>query len=446
MPTLPMNSNTTYTSKKVLKKTLFNIGFQVFPIATALFLTPFLIEEMGKDAWAKYSTGISLIFLSNYFSFGIGPTLNRRVSEIVGRKDNQAIRNEVEEGISFSYVLGIGFFVLLQIALFFVFESKRFSIVQTSADYTFYALLLCVFLLAFFIIPFRSLLESFSDFYFLAMARAITAAMLFLVPAGIIYFSETSLINIAWVLLVLYSGLYIVYYNRSKSHQKTMLFTMAHPLERPVLKRTFTFDTAFLNETFWFSIFFVSTAIVLFFDRFYYPIFFDTRIISDQVTLLDLFNRVAIITGTISLVYFSAISVWYQEKNLERIRKNLRFQLVLVGFAFTFLAIFCKFWLGPILEWWLGPSYSGFILENAYPLLIGALLINFTILLIRPLQAIGQIRQVSIWLILSTTIYLIIVVFLGIYKAISYHYLAFVIKAVLDLAYLSFLLKRNKIL
>ena len=439
-------SNTTYSSKKVLKKTLFNIGFQVVPIATALLLTPFLIEQMGKDAWAKYSTGISLIFLSNYFSFGIGPTLNRRVSEIVGRKDNRAIRHEIEEGISFSYVLGIGFFVLLQAILFLVYESKLFSIVQSMADYTFYVLTLCVFLLAFFIIPFRSLLESFSDFYFLAMARAITAAMLFLVPAGVVYFSDASLMDIALIMLVFYALLYLFYFSRTKGHQTRLMFKMPNPLENSVLKKSFTFDPAFLSETVWFSIFFMTTALVLFFDRFYYPIFFDTQIISDQVTLLDLFNRVAIITGTISLVYFSAISVWYQEKNIDRIRKNLRFQVILVGLAFIGIALFCILFLRPILEWWLGPSYSGFMAKNAYPLLVGALLINFTILWIRPLQAIGQIKKVSLWLIFSTTIYLIIVVLLGINKAISYHYMAFVVKAGLDFAYLAVLLKRNNIL
>jgi len=51
------------------------------------------------------------------------------------------------------------------------------------ADFQFYFIILVVFVLAFAIIPYKSLLESFSDFYFLAIARAIAASMLFVIPA-----------------------------------------------------------------------------------------------------------------------------------------------------------------------------------------------------------------------------------------------------------------------
>ena len=100
------------------------------------------------------------------------------------------------------------------------------------------------------------------------------------------------------------------------------------------LKSILKINNDFLKETFFFSLFFLTSAIVLFFDRFYYPIFFDTEIISDQVTMLDLFNRIAIITGTISLVYFSAISVWFNEGKLNKIKTNLKRQFVMVGLTF----------------------------------------------------------------------------------------------------------------
>lgn len=224
-----MNKDSNYESKKVVRKTFFNIGFQIVPIAAALLLTPYLIMTMGKDAWAKYATGISLIFLSNYFSFGIGPTLNRRVSEIIGRKQYAAIHQEMAEGISFSYLLGGVFFIVLQTALYLVFLSGSFSIVQSISDYYFYSTVLFVFLLAFLIIPYRSLLESFSDFYFLAIIRAITAAVLFVVPAAILFFGPSDLMAIAMALLLFYIGLYVVYVLRAK-HLKAPFFRIAHAL------------------------------------------------------------------------------------------------------------------------------------------------------------------------------------------------------------------------
>jgi len=439
-------SENAYSSKKVLNKAIFNIGFQIVPIAAALILTPYLIETMGKDSWAKYSIGISLIFLSNYFSFGIGPTLNRRVSEIIGLKENYRIKEELKECVSFSYLLGTVFFVVLQLVLYAAYSSESFSILQSIGDYTFFFNVLCVFFLAFIIIPYRSLLESFSDFYFLAIIRAFTAAMLFVIPFMYSYFSEISLKGIAMILFVFYVLLCFLYFFRIKSYQKKFSFQVYGPLEWNVVKRMFKFEMGFLKETIWFSIFFLTSALVLFFDRFYYPMFFDTKIISDQVTMLDLFNRVAIITGTISLVYFSAISVWYQEKNISRIKTSLRLQLIGVGGFFTFILIFSYLFLDVVLKWWLQASFSAFIYENAYRLLIGVLMTNYTILLIRPLQAIGKIKTVSIWLLGSTVIYLVIVLFLGEYRAIAYHYLAFVVKALLDMIFLVTLLRRNRIL
>lgn len=441
-----MSVNENYSSKKILNKTIFNIGFQIVPIAAALILTPYLINNMGKDFWAKYATGVSLIFLSNYFSFGIGPTLNRRVSEFIGLKKYYKISNELKECISLSYLLGALFFFILHILLYLAFTSKSLSILVTLEDYIFYVLILSVFFLSFLIIPFRSLLESFSDFYFLALVRAVTASTLFIIPGLYIYFSKISLIYIGISLFLIYVLLYLLYFFRVRRHQKHFSFSMPLPFEHEVLTRLFKFEIGFIKETVWFSIFFLSSAIVLFFDRFYYPVFFDVQTISDQVTLLDLFNRIAIITGTISLIYFSAVSVWYQENNLVRIRKNLKAQFLIIGVVFIAIIFFCYFFLNSILAWWLGGSYSHFMTANAYPLLIGVLLINFTILLIRPLQAIGQIKIVSIFLITTTIIYIIIVVFLGVNRAIEYHYLAFFTKAILDMIVLLSLLKRNKIL
>lgn len=441
-----MSQNKQYASKKVFKKAIFNIGFQIVPIVLALILTPYLIETMRKDFWAKYSIGISLIFLSNYFSFGIGPTLNRRVSEIIGLRENHRIKEELKECVSFSYLIGVIFFFILHIILFLSYKLHIFSILQNIEDYCFYFIILCVFFFAFIIIPYRSLLESLSDFYFLAIARAVTSSSLFLIPFAYLHFRIISLKEIAITLLIFYVFLYFFYFFRAKKHQKKQEFIIYNPLNLELLRSVFNFEIGFLKETFWFSIFFFTSAIVLFFDRFYYPIFFKTEIIADQVTLLDLFNRVAIITGTISLVYFSAISVWYQEKNLLRIQKNLKAQLFIVSAIFTGILLVSYFFLEIILKWWLGFSYSVFMANNSYNLLLGVLLINFTILIVRPLQAIGKIKEVSIWLFRTTIIYIAIVVFLGVKGGINNHYIAYLIKGILDLFFLSRLLKKNKII
>lgn len=441
-----MAENTTYSSKKVLNKAIFNIAFQIVPIAAALLLTPFLISTMGKDLWAKFATGVSIVFLSNYFSFGIGPTLNRRVSEIIGLKENERIGKELKECTALSIVLGIAFFVILQTALYFGYQTNVFSILQSETDFHFYFIILLVFVLAFAIIPYKSLLESFSDFYFLAIARAISASMLFIIPALFVLFKEMSLVKVAVALAVFYVILYGVYYLRVIAHQQKFSFRIISPYSIGFLKSLFKINRGFLKETFFFSLFFLTSAIVLFFDRFYYPIFFDTKIMSDQVTMLDLFNRIAIITGTISLVYFSAISVWYNERKIDKIKANLKRQFMMIGLVFVLVIFVSYFFLGDILHWWLGESYSNFIKNNAFHLLLGVLSVNFTILLIRPLQAIGEIKIVSLLLVISTIVYLCIVIIFGLQKTIELHYIAFLTKALFDIVAFTYLLKRKNIL
>ena len=439
-----MSENKEYASKKVFKKAIFNVAFQIIPIAAALILTPLLINGMGKDFWAKYSTGISLIFLSNYFSFGIGPALNRRVSEIIGLKKYNKITKEFQSCVSVSYLLGLIFFIFLEIGLFLAFQSNIFSILKTIEDYYFYTVVIFNFFLVFTIIPYRSLLESFSDFYFLAIIRAITAAMLFIAPFIIINVTnELSLLSIAITLFVFYILVYLVYFFRTKKYASNYSFRLLNPLGTELIKSVLKFDLGFVKETFYFSLFFLASAIVLFFDRFYYPVFFNTVTLSDQVTLIDLFNRVAIITGTLSLVYFSAISVWYQEKNFEKIRKNIKLQFIIVLGIFALIILISYFFLLDILQWWLKDSYSTFISTNAFSLLLGAISVNFTILLIRPLQAIGHIKQSSLWLLFSTFIYVVIVIILGLSNNINYHFIALLVKALIDICIFYFLMKKK---
>ncbi|MGB5497747.1 MAG: hypothetical protein WBM77_02330 [Maribacter sp.] len=441
-----MAENATYSSKKVFNKAIFNIAFQIVPIAAALILTPYLINNMGKDLWAKFATGVSIVFLSNYFSFGIGPTLNRRVSELIGLNDNHRIGNELKECTALSIVLGIAFFIFLQVVLYIGYGTNAFSILQTKTDFQFYSIILLVFVIAFAIIPYKSLLESFSDFYFLAITRAIAASMLFIIPSLFVLFDEISLVMISMVLAIFYLALYAAYYIRAMAHQQNFSFNIVSPYSLGFIKSIFKINSDFLKETFFFSLFFLTSAIVLFFDRFYYPIFFDTKILSDQVTLLDLFNRVAIVTGTISLVYFSAISVWYNEGKINKIKTKLKRQFLMIGLVFLLIILVGYFFLGDILHWWLGDSYSDFIENNSFFLLLGVLSVNFTILLIRPLQAVGEIKTVSLFLVMTTIVYLCIVIALGINHVIELHYIALLTKAFFDMLIFTYLLKRKHLL
>lgn len=438
--------NKRYSSKKVFKKATFNIGFQIFPILVALIIMPILINNLGKDFWAKYTTGISVIFLSNYFSFGIGPALNRRISELIGQKKYRKIGDEVNDCISLSFIFAISFFVVFLVILISAYATKAFSILQSPSDFIFFLLVEFCFFLVLLTIPYRSALEAFSDFYFLSILRALVSMSLFLVPLILWLFNAGNLVSSALVLLLFYVLIGLVYLFRLKRYKKKFGFSsVVFPLRNSsfnLLRR----DNPFLKETLSFGLFFLCSALVLFFDRFYYPIFFETELLADHVTMLDLFNRIAIVTGTISLVYFSAISVWFNEDNLRKIRKNLRLQFVMVSALFLGVAVFGYFFISDLMAWWLKESFSQFIKSTSFAILIGVLFVNFEILMIRPLQAIGLANKVNKLLVVSTLIYLVIVLLLGFFKAIQYHYIALLVKGAIDLIVLSYMLKKERLI
>ncbi|GMN10061.1 hypothetical protein MTsPCn9_15240 [Croceitalea sp. MTPC9] len=435
-----------YASKSVFKKTIFNLGFQVAPIALALLIMPLLINNLGKDFWAKYTAGISLVFLSNYFSFGIGPTLNRRVSELVGIKENHKIGKEMNECIALSYLLGIGFFFVLMTILSIGYWGKFLSILQSSSDFYFYILITTCFFLTLVIIPYKSALEAFSDFYFLSIVRATISSSLFLVPLFLWSVNKCSLVNCAWALLFLYMVHWIIYYLRFKKHKSIFEFKSSFRLKIKEILAPFKSFSSFFKEALGFSLFFICSATVLFFDRFYYPIFFNTEILSDHFTMLDLFNRVAIITGTISLVYFSAISVWFNNQSFDKIKKILKRQFLLVGFFFLSITLTTFFFLNDLMFWWLKDSFSDFIANTSFKIMVGVLIMNFSILIIRPLQAIGKMKEVNRILLGSTILFLVLVVLFGVFERIEYHYVAFFVKGVFDIILLLVLLRKQRLL
>ena len=71
---------------------------------------------------------------------------------------------------------------------------------------------------------------------------------------------------------------------------------------------------------------------------------------------------------------------------------------------------------------------------------------NFTILLIRPLQAVGEIQAVSNILTTTTILYLILVLLFGYFRQIEWHYFALIVKALLDMLFLGLLMKRKGII
>ena len=149
----------------------------------------------------------------------------------------------------------------------------------------------------------------------------------------------------------------------------------------------------------------------LFFDRIIFKFFIDKNILSDHVTMQDLFNRVAIISGNISLVYYPTLSDKANQTKL--FLKHYFKQLYYVLFAFAAIIIISSIFLEKALNFWLKDDFSTYISNNALVYLAGIIVFNFSIIQVRALQAKNKEKLVTLHLIVILGLYILFVLLLG---------------------------------
>lgn len=111
-------------SQKVVRNTIFNVLGMSWGILIALFLTPYIIRQIGVDRFGIWAiVGV----LTGYFGlldFGISSAFVKYISEFYARKDYEKINQSVNTGFTFYSVLaviiiGLGFLLINPILHFF---------------------------------------------------------------------------------------------------------------------------------------------------------------------------------------------------------------------------------------------------------------------------------------------------------------------------------------
>ncbi|WP_296635747.1 hypothetical protein [Polaribacter sp.] len=155
-------------------------------------------------------------------------------------------------------------------------------------------------------------------------------------------------------------------------------------------------------------------SILLYSDRFIFKFFINTEILSDHVTMQDLFNRLAIISGNVTAVFYPVISK--NKGNKLFVDNYYKKQIRLISVSFISLLLILLFGLKPFLSFWLKNKYSFYIDDFSFLYLIGIMLFNFSIIQVRTLQAIGYEVYVLKILILISIFYFINVFIIGYYE------------------------------
>jgi O-antigen/teichoic acid export membrane protein len=263
---------------------------------------------------------------------------------------------------------------LLISSLFFFTSNNQDVFTSSNSEFLFSGFFILGGLITYFIIISKATLESKNDFYFLGFVRAIFASGLIIFP--IFSFDSEwyySLLVFLWSFF--YLGAYMI---RLGKKRVRLMFKLPKSVEKRTLLE-------FIKEVWPFGLFLVCWSFFLFFDRMLFKFYIDKQTLADHVTMQDLFNRVAIISGNISLVYYPTLS-----KVTSVPKQFLSYyykQVAIVLFFFFVILITSFFILDEALQLWLKREYSSYIGDNAIIYLIGIITFNFSIIQIRAMHA-----------------------------------------------------------
>jgi hypothetical protein len=378
----------------VFRKALFNVAIQIIPILASLFAIPISISNLGKPLWFFYSLGITVLFLPNYFAFGAGPYLVRNLIQ-----KNNFLLSKKWKGCISAIIISAIIYVLLSSAFLFTTRNQD-AFILNSSEKLFNVFFILSGLMIYIMILFKAILESKEDFYFLGTARAFFTTGLIVIP--VLSFQQEwhyALSVFLWsIIYVFVCGNRIGNLGAKWTQNKYLIVSKQNLIE-------------YVNEVWPFGVYLFCWSFFLFFDRIIFKFFIDKNILSDHVTMQDLFNRVAIISGNISLVYYPTLS---DKANQTKVFLQHYFkQLYYVLFAFAAIIIISSIFLEKALNFWLKDDFSTYISNNSLVYLVGIIVFNFSIIQVRALQAKNKEKLVTLHLIVILGLYILFVLLLG---------------------------------
>ena len=378
----------------VSRKALFNVAIQIIPILASLFAIPTSISNLGKPLWFFYSLGITVLFLPNYFAFGAGPYLVRNLVQ-----KNNFLLSKKWKGCISAIIISSIIYVLFSSAFLFTTRNQD-AFTLNSSEKLFYVFFILSGLMIYIMILFKAILESKEDFYFLGTARAFFTTGLIVIP--VLSFQQEwhyALSVFLWSIIYAFvCGNRIGNLGAKWTQNKNLIISKQNLIE-------------YVNEVWPFGVYLFCWSFFLFFDRIIFKFFIDKNILSDHVTMQDLFNRVAIISGNISLVYYPTLSDKANQTKL--FLKHYFKQLYYVLFAFAAIIIISSIFLEKALNFWLKDDFSTYISNNALVYLAGIIVFNFSIIQVRALQAKNKEKLVTLHLIVILGLYILFVLLLG---------------------------------
>ena len=334
-----MKSLNNFLVKKENTNTIISLGLQVLPILIALIYIPLNLSYLGASLWGVYNLSISMLFMTMYVNFGIGPAVNRIIAQ------NRSLRFQIKLVHSGLFLNLLLVFIIVPTLLFLNDYIISYSIAESlissgekeiSNLFFWTSLSSGVYIL---ISYFRNIHEGKQNFLLVSILRALISSLLIVSP---LFFSTDEISNagfLIFIILTLFLLLYFFLFTRE--YFFFSLKKVSKNIMRILLKDGSLITIhSFVNPVF------------IFFDRFIIGNILGTVSVGIYTSIYDVVSRMIIVPSSISNAYFPAISNNYKSIKLSSkiLFNGLKFNLIVSSIALIILVTYGN-WL---LENWLG--------------------------------------------------------------------------------------------
>ncbi len=94
------------STRTVAKSAMWNLLGRAGPLLVAVFITPYLVRDLGPSRWGVFTIALSLVGIFSIFDFGIGRSLTRTISELLVDGEAGRAATLARSGIAALTVLG----------------------------------------------------------------------------------------------------------------------------------------------------------------------------------------------------------------------------------------------------------------------------------------------------------------------------------------------------
>lgn len=410
------------TSNKIANNTIINLLYQIVSILIALIFIPISISALGVDLFGVYSLSITFLVLFNYLNFGIAPSTTKELSIKINKKEYSNINSIIFNSFIIMLIIGIIFLLFFTVAseyLASMFFQDKPTLQNQLKEFLFSIGLLSP--LVFLILTQRAILESIQLFKITSFIKMLLNSIIFISPV-IIYFNYFNIHDIFNVIILTY----IV----SIIYQFIFIFKMF------LLKYPLKFYIADQKKLLRVGIFIMVSgllmAVLSYFDRYYIAYFLSASDVSYYTISFDTISRLNIIIWSIISVLFPALSAWYANNEMDKIRKYLSIGLKLSFFIFIFISSFFILFAHEILEIWIDSDFADNSALIFQLLSIGIIFNAISVIPSRALIAFGREKALVYLLLVEFLFYIfILLILLNIYGLVGVA-ISYIIKSVLQ--------------